>query len=344
MPSFNSATKRPSRATSYDVAVEAGVAQSTVSRCFQKDSPISPETRTHVLAVAARLNYRPNALARSLIMGRSDVVGVIVTKYTLRYNPDVIFALGEALSAVGAKLLLITVDDDDAVHKTLDNVLDYPLDGLVCCAAVAPADITAFQQHGVPLVFFNRQVIAKGVDCVTTDNSGAAGIVAEALYRAGHRRFLCIGGPANAPVSIARLHGFTQKLHALGAHEARQCHSNFSYEDGSAVLLAEMRRVSGAFDAVFCTNDELALGALDACRFTLGLNVPDDISIVGFDDVPDAARPPYRLTTVKQELLIMATEAVRLLASRLVSPGRRSHRINIPGVLVARQSARLHTE
>ena len=114
------------RATSYDVARAAGVAQSTVSRCFQADSNISETTRASVLDAARRLGYVPNALARSLITRRSNMVGVIATRYTLRGNPDVIYAIGEALAAAGKQLLLVTAEDDSPTTADLRGALEYP--------------------------------------------------------------------------------------------------------------------------------------------------------------------------------------------------------------------------
>ena len=341
MPPIDTASPRPARATSYDVALAAGVAQSTVSRCFQKDSPISPDTRAHVLAVAEQLNYRPNALARSLILGRSEAVGVIVTKYTLRYNPDVLFALGEALAAANSKLLLITVESDQAVHETLGRALDFPLDGLISCADLSAIDIKAFQQHDVPVVLFNRHSTARGVDCVATDNANASKRIAKALREAGHSRFLCIGGPEDAPVSSARIDAFVEEVQRLGASRVNAVHTDFSYEEGSSAMSAAYQRSNGNIDAVFCANDQTALGALDACRFNLGLSVPENISIVGFDDVPDASRPTYMLTTVRQDVKQLAREAVRLLALRLADPSRRASRVIVPSTLIERASANL---
>lgn len=341
MPPIDTALPRPARATSYDVALAAGVAQSTVSRCFQKDSPISPDTRAHVLAIAEELNYRPNALARSLILGRSEAVGVIVTKYTLRYNPDVLFALGEALAAANSKLLLITVESDQAVHDTLGRALDFPLDGLISCADLSAANIKAFQQHDVPVVLFNRHSTARRVDSVATDNANASKRIAAALRKAGHSRFLCIGGPEDAPVSRARIDAFVEEAQRLGARQIVSLHTDFSYEEGSAATAAAFKRANGNIDAVFCANDQIALGALDACRFDLGLSVPKDISIVGFDDVPDASRPTYMLTTVRQDVRQLASEAVRMLALRLADPSRRACTVIVPSKLIERGSANL---
>ncbi|CAE6865589.1 Ribose operon repressor [Paraburkholderia aspalathi] len=329
------------RATSYDVAIAAGVAQSTVSRCFQPDSPISPDTRAHVMAIAGQLGYRPNALARSLILGRSNVVGVIVTRYTLRNNPELLYALGEALAAQCAKLLLIAVDSDNAVHSTLRDALEFPLDGLISCATMTDGDIAGFRQHGVPIVFLNRCVTSDGVDCIGTDNVHATRQMADALHRAGHRRFVCIGGPRGAPVSEERVTGFVGRLRELGVTDVVTVTSDFSYDGGRTAFLKQAARSEQKIGAVFCANDQLAFGALDACRFDLKLQVPEDISIVGFDDVAEAARPAYQLTTVRQQVEALATQAVRLLGERLTEPRLRSRTILLPGVLVRRVSAQI---
>ncbi|CAE6866027.1 Ribose operon repressor [Paraburkholderia aspalathi] len=329
------------RATSYDVAIAAGVAQSTVSRCFQPDSPISPDTRAHVLAIAGQLGYRPNTLARSLILGRSNVVGVIVTRYTLRYNPELLFALAEALAVQGTKLLLMAVDSDDAVHSTLRDALEFPLDGLISCATMTDEDIAGFRRHGVPVAFLNRRVTSEGVDCVATDNVHATRQIADMLYRAGHRQFVCIGGPHGAPVSEERVTGFAGRLRELGVTDVVTVASDFSYDGGRAAFLEQASGSAQKIDAVFCANDQLALGALDACRFDLKLKVPDDISIVGFDDVAEASRPAYRLTTVHQQIEELATQAVRLLGERLTEPRMRPRTILVPGVLVRRASAHI---
>ncbi len=144
------------RATSYDVAQVAGVAQSTVSRCFREDGGISPATRERVLKTAKRLGYTPNALARSLITRRSNMVGVVITRYTLRGNPDVIYAIGESLAAAAKQLLLITVESDRPSSAALRGALEYPLDGLISCVLIADDDLDELLARRVPTVFFNR--------------------------------------------------------------------------------------------------------------------------------------------------------------------------------------------
>jgi DNA-binding LacI/PurR family transcriptional regulator len=330
----------PRRATSYDVARAAGVSQSTVSRCFQDDSNISPATRNRVLETAQRLGYIPNALARSLITQQSNMVGVVVTRYTQRGNPDVIYAIGASLAAAGKQLLPIVVESDWPPPGALRGALEYPLDGLISCVLIADDDMKELLGRRIPLVFYNRDPERFVVDSVTANHFLAAADVAGALYAAGHRRFVCVGGPAVAPVSRQRTQGFITRLNTLGIGAAPLLETDYTYEAGRAVF-----RNHGAThprpDAVFCANDQIALGVMDACRFDLGWLVPDDISIVGFDDVAEAGRPSYELTTMHQDSDEMARQAVRLLLLRLAEPDGAPVNALVPAVLVSRRSARL---
>ena len=328
------------RATSYDVARVAGVSQSTVSRCFQPDGGISKGTRDAVLKVAEELGYTRNALARSLITKRSRMIGVIATKFTIRNNPELVFTLSGALRDHGLGMLLLIVETDDAVGDILQQALEYPLDGLISCALMREADIGRFVRRGLAVVFFNRDISAPQVDCIATDHAGSSREVAEALHAAGHRRILCIGGPEGAPVSRARIDGFTGRMTDLAGAEVTTVAGNFSYGSGRDVFLATVKD-SARPDAVFCANDQLAMGVMDACRFDLGWRVPQDVSVVGFDDVEEAGRPSYDLATVAQSGEAMAERAVEMLLGRIAEPDAESQTEKMPGRLLRRSSARL---
>jgi DNA-binding LacI/PurR family transcriptional regulator len=329
---------RPGRATSYDVAAAAGVAQSTVSRCFQPDSRISQATRERVLAVAARLGYVPNVLARSLITGQSHAVGLVITRYTLHGLPGLLYALGDALSKARKRLVLLAVDDDEAVTSALADVQGYPLDGLISCATLEEAHVARFLSHGVPVLFFNRSPGRAKADSISTHHARGAGRLAEALLAAGHRRFLCMGGPAQAPVNIARMNGFIAALRKAGVEPIGLLNTDFSYQGGHDSFL--QAAASGTRpDCVFCANDAMAMGVMDACRFSLGWRIPEDLAVAGFDDVPEAARPSYRLTTVRQPIEHMAEQAVRLLEARIAQPDSPPRTIHVDGTVIARASA-----
>jgi DNA-binding LacI/PurR family transcriptional regulator len=328
------------RATSYDVARMAGVAQSTVSRCFKNDSAISPAKRELVLETARRLGYMPNALARSLITQRSNMVGVIATRYTLRGNPDLIYAIGEALAAAGKQLLLVTAEHDSPGRAELRGALEYPLDGLIACVQLSDEMIGHIQARHIALVFYNRHSPRIPVDAVTANNAAAAAELARSLHEAGHRRFLCVSGPADAPVSRERTEGFVRQLADLGVKRVPVIETDFSYAGGRDAFLAGVKPGQQP-DAVFCANDQIALGVMDACRFTLKLAVPHDISVVGFDDVTEAGRPSYELTTMHQDSVDMARQAVGLLLQRLAAPDLPVMHAKVDATMVIRNSARL---
>lgn len=330
---------RPARrVTSYDVAVAAGVAQSTVSRCFSDGSGISPETRARVQAVAAALGYTPNALARSLIMQRSHTVGVIVTEFTLRANPDIVAGIGRALAQHGLRLLLMAVANEAEAGEVATGALGYPLDGLVVAARLDDAAIQPFLDRGVPMVFFNRPVSLPHVDRVATDHAGAADEVARRLHASGHRRFLCLGGPSGWAVNEERTRGFANALASLGVADLPVVAAEQSYGGGRQAFGAHVA-AHGRPDAVFCVNDQLAFGVLDACRFDLPAGPP--VSVVGFDDVAEAAHQSYDLTTVRQPIRELAAAAVDLLLRRGTAPDSPAQELLLPGTLVPRGSARL---
>ncbi len=330
------------RVTSYEVAVAAGVAQSTVSRCFRPDSEMSASTRARVQAVAAQLGYVPNALARSLITRRSNLVAVIVTDFTLRANPAIVGGIGRALAEAGKQLLLFAVsaDYDQAAHAAAHAAQTYPLDGLIVAATLGEEQVRPFLQRGVPVVFFNRPIALSHVDRVATDHDAAGRLVAHRLYEAGHRRFVCLGGPADWPVNRERAEGFLAGLAAVAPGEVTVLASGPDYAGGRTTFLEHVRR-AGAPDAVFCVTDPLAFGVLDACRFDLGLTAPGDLSVIGFDDVAEAAHQSYDLTTVQQPIDQLASAAAAMLVRRLDAPGERAQRVLLPGRLVERGSARL---
>ncbi len=342
-PRLAARSPAPRRVTSYDVARAANVAQSTVSRCFQDDSAISAATRARVLEAAGRLGFMPNALARSLITRRSNMVGVIATRYTLRGNPDVIYAIAEALAAAGKQVLLVTAERDLPDAAALRAALEYPLDGLISCVQLADAEIRWIRDRHIALVLYNRSSPNVPVDAVTANHAAAAAALAEALHGAGHRRFLCMGGPADAPVSRDRVAGFVGRLGALGIRNPPVIATDFSYAGGRDGFLVAMS-VRKLPDAVFCANDQIALGVMDACRFTLGLRIPQDISVVGFDDVAEAGRPGYLLTTMHQDSADMARQAVGLLLQRLAAPELAVMQMEVTARFVPRASARLAEE
>ena len=342
------ATKKPpsnnvdnfGSATSYDVARLAGVSQSAVSRCFLPNASISDKTRAKVQAAAAQLRYSPNAIARSLIMRRSNIVAVLITETTSRVTPEILFELNVALLRQGLHLLLFSITQEMAHEDIIGEVLRYKVDGVISCTSLPEAQIHRCNERGVPVVLYNRTAPGLNACSVSCDHSSANRDIADRLYRSGHRHFAFITGAATAPVSIQRERGLVQRLQELGVGHVEIAEGDFGYRSGHDAMVALMG--SGKrLDAVVCANDDMAFGAMDAARYTLGLNVPGDISIVGFDDVSSAERAPYQLTTVRQPVADMARSAVEMLTERIEHREAEPLVRLMPGTLMLRNSARI---
>ena len=325
-------------ATSYDVARLAGVSQSAVSRCFKPTASISEKTRQKVLAAAAELHYAPNAIARSLITRRSNIVAVLITETSTRHTPEILFQLNVELLRRGLHLLLFSITQEMGAGDVIAEVLRYKVDGVIACTTLPDEQIQRCNHRGIPVVLYNRVAPTQNACSVGCDHVNANRDIADRLYRSGHRHFAYISGGASAPVSMQRQRGFIGRLQELGIDDVAVAVGDFGYESGQACLVDLVRR-GKPLSAVVCANDGMALGAMDAARFDCGLRVPEEISIIGFDDVSSARRPPYQLTTVRQPVDEMARNVVQLLVERIDNPQLAPQVLLLPGELMVRKSA-----
>ena len=326
------------RPTSYDVAQLAGVSQSAVSRCFSPGASISPITRKKVERAATSLGYSPNPLARSLITRRSGLIGLVVTTATLRYSPQIVHDLSDALQSASLVPLLTTVDDDNTLPTALAQILNYRPEAIISLATVANELINEAVAHKIPIVLINRSAPKLPVSSIRCDHADGMRQLVETLIASGHRRFAFIAGPAGAPVSEERRQGFDDALRAARQSSRATIFADYTYEGGHAAALGLLAK-HPRLDALVCANDTMALGALDACRGDLGLDVPGQISVSGFDDIAEGRRPTRRLTTVRQPTEEMARLAVAEVLNLSRGGTMASHHI-IPGSLLMRGSTR----
>lgn len=317
--------------TSRDVAREAGVSQSTVSRVLSNHPSVKPETRKRVLAILRKTAYAPNGLARALITRRTDTVGVVVEDITNPFYPQVVEILSAELAAAGKRMMLWN-SRAAGEPAAIDAIRQGYVDGLIFTTATPlSAVLLEAVRQGFPIVLANRYV--EGVDCdwVSTDNVKGGQLVADYFVSCGHDRVAFISGPEYASTAVERERGFVGRLRELGlnlqpAFLERGDFSHGRSREAMLRLLALPRRPS----AVFCANDLTAFGALDAAQ-AADVRVPEDLWVVGFDDVSMASWETYDLTTVRQPMPEMIRQVVQLLLDRLNEAAKAPRHIRLGG-------------
>jgi LacI family transcriptional regulator len=315
--------------TSRDIAAHAGVSQSTVSRALRDDPRVAPETAARVRESVARLGYMPNTAARSLITRRTNTIGVIVAGITNPFYPELLDVLHDEFSLSGYRTVLLNERTGGrSVDAALPQLQDRSVDGLVFVSATLGSPFPAhFQRKGIPVVLLNREIDADDLDRVVSDNVGGGRLAADALVDLGHRRVALLSGPRNTSTARDREGGFLARLRERGVEvdERMVRRGEYSHQSGYQGCL-ELLEAAPRPTAVFCANDVVAFGALDAAR-RLGVAVPDELSVIGYDDVEMAGWEAFRLTTVRQPLRAMSRRAGRLLIEPIEGdpdvPGRR---------------------
>ena len=190
------------RVTSYDVARHAGVSQSAVSRCFKPGASVSKKMRARVMKAADELGYQPNAIARSLITRRSNMVAVVISQQTNLYYPEVLVQLSQRFSERGVRVLLFTLEHESDIDVVLDQILQYQVDGVVEAARLSGGQIDLMEKAGIPLVFYNRSLRDRRVNSVCCDQAEGERLLVNRLVAAGHRSFGVISGPEDSAVSV----------------------------------------------------------------------------------------------------------------------------------------------
>lgn len=328
-------------ATSLDVAKLAQVSQSAVSRSFTSGASVSNATRSKVLAAAKKLGYRPNAIARSLSTRRSRMIGVVMSYLDNQFYPLVLEKLSQALQQKGYHVLLFIGDTSEA-DAILSDILQYQVDGLVLAStSVSSALANNCAEAGIPVVLFNRTTkhSASASAVVSNNHAGGAAIAAH-LVQQGCQRIAFIAGMQDSSTNLEREAGFMYGLTQAGQRCFARAVGNYNFEQAKLAARELFAKPTSRPDAVFVANDHMAIAVMDVLRQELGLRVPQDVSVAGFDDVPQAAWGAYQLTSVTQSLEPMIEATVDLLIEQItgeVSPQTKT----IACELIVRQSTQL---
>lgn len=328
--------------TSVDVARAAGVSQATVSRVLSGSAKVSPETRRRVMAALHETGYTPNLVARAMKTRRTGTVGVVVATITNPFYPHLVDALAAALGEAGFRMVLWT-SEGPGEESAIQAIRQRVVDGIVFTAVTPDSPpLAEALARDAPVVLVNRGVEGLACDQVMTDNVGGGAAVASYLASAGHDRIGVIGGPRQTSTAVERERGFRRGLagHGRSVAAALYRRADFSHGGGKAAM-RELLSAASPPTAVFCVNDLTAFGAIDGAR-SLGLRVPEDVWVAGFDDIDMASWEGYDLTSVRQPIAQMSQTAVDLLRERLGAPDRAAQHVAFPSELVVRGSTAHH--
>jgi LacI family transcriptional regulator len=326
--------------TSQQVAQIAGVSQSAVSRTFTPGASISPATREKVLKAARELGYRPNAIARSLNTARSRIVGVVISYFDNQFYPQVLEALAQKLDELNYHLLLFVGDRDGNVDRIFDQIMQYRVDGIVLASVSLSIELSEeCLAAGIPVVLFNRSDENGMVSSVNTDNEAAARQIAEFLVAGEHKRFAYVAGLADSSVNLARQSGFISTLQAKGIEDVKVVQGDYDAQVTTRAAY-ELFSAPQPPDAIFAANDHMALMVMDVARYEFGLRIPEDISIIGYDDTGPSGWPSYALTSASQPVDEMVSATVALLMKQIDSGNIEPEQVVVHGALVVRHSAR----
>ena len=324
--------------TSHDVARLAGVSQPTVSRALRPDSQVSAATRERVRVAAESLGYVPSELGRSLSTRSTRQIAMVADLDNPLY-PQLVGPLHDAFAAEGYRMVLLAERDEEMVGD--ERLLDGSVDGAVLTTSQRNASLPLqLHERGVPFVQLNRVSDLVDADSVTADNAAGGRLVADLLVDCGHREIAAVFGPRETSSAGERERGFRAGLQSAGIRlpPHRVVRGWFTYEVGREGMHRILDR-AGPPTAVFCSNDVIAVGALNALT-ELGLSAPENVSVVGFDDLAIADWPVFALTTVRVDFEAMARRSAGMLLARIAHVGAPAVHERFPVHLVPRTTHR----
>lgn len=302
------------------VAQRAGVSRSAVSRTFTPGASVSPATREKVLQAAEELGYHVNDLARGVLNNQSRLIGIVATKPEVGFRAHLTAALAKMLIQRGSVPVLINTGETEEELLAAQKILiGHRAEATIIVSGSPPASFFELaKRNGQPVVMIGRA--EPDADHVQAGNSEASEQAAAAFIQAGRRRFAFAGSNSRTPAILERETAFVAAIEVRGFSVRVVRGGDSDYDSGLVAARQLMAERQPLPDAVFCANDLIAFGLMDVFRLEAGLRVPQDVAVIGFDDVPQSAWLNYRLTTFRQDPDAMARRAVDLLERRVANP------------------------
>ncbi len=323
-----------------DVAAHANVSASTVSHVINGTRFVEPETRERVRSAINALGYRPNSLARSLRRRQTSTIGLLVPDNSNAFFADVARTIEDAGFAQNYSVILCNSDlSEEKQARYIDVLLSKQVDGIILISSGNRLDpVRHILDAGVPLVVVDREVGDLPVDQVLVDNEQGGYLAGHYLVQLGHQQIGCIAGPNDITPSAARIAGFRRALIEAGVAlpPQRIVRGNGRYENGEAAMRELLER-NPRLTAVFAYNDLMAIGAMSTLR-RAGVEVPEAMSVIGFDNILQASMVVPALTTIAQPITDLGGVSVRLLLDRIRHREGHASRVVLPTTLMERES------
>jgi len=327
-------------ATIYDVARRAGVSPATVSRVVNGHANVDAALAERVRAAMRELDYRPNAVARNLRRSRTSLWAVIISDIGNPFFTSLVRGVEDVAQRAGFSVVLCNTDEDPAKEgQYVAAALSEQMAGVIISPSGRATHVNRLIEARVPVVVIDRQLRNAPVDTVLVDNEHGAELATTHLIEAGYRRIACITGPRRLSTAQQRLRGYERALTAAGLQLTEELvrYADFR-EHGGYRAMASLLALTPRPDAVFGTNNLMTVGAVE-CLMDSRIDVPGELGVVGFDDVPWANLVRPSLTTVAQPTYDLGRTAAELLADRITTPARRPSTVTLPTKLHVRESS-----
>jgi len=322
-----------------EVAKLANVSQSTVSRVFTPGAKVSPRTQKRVLEAAQKIGYRPNALARGLITNKTNIIGLVMGNIQNPFYPEILDEFTKSLYEKGYHVLFFHTKNDAITQDEVSQFLEYNVEGVIVTDVLLSSNVVSkLSTHDIPIILFNRYTQDSSCHSVCCDNYSAGMKIGEYLFKQGHQKFTYITGRTNTSTSRDRERGFAEFLLQKGIKPVIE-EGDYTYEAGYTVAMRVLKNRNRP-DAIFCANDIVALGVIDAAKI-LGISIPNELSIVGFDDISMASWPPYSLTTWQQPVKEMIEATINMLLNTVDGEATKPQSLLFSGKLLERKSVKL---
>lgn len=336
------------RVTIKDIAQIAGVSYATVSRALSGSTEVSDETRSRILDICKKEGYRANALARSLICSKTNVIGLIVPDVTNPFYAEVALGIEIRARSLGYNIMLCnSLQDDATTEKLFEFLIGHQVDGIILASSRNEASrwVKAYSE-AVPTVLLGASVVdeeGQDINSVTVDNHAGGCLAAKHLLSLGHKDILYFGFRPNSITHQLRLRGFSSELESAGLQVTVFKNNEESSSIAHGYSLGKKLFEQGCNStAIFAATDSLALGLLEAAN-EHGLQIPDDISLLGFDNIVYTSLPKITLTTIDQRMKTLAEAAINLLIEIIDSPQQDeyTHRLIRPALIIRNSTKHL---